>query len=86
MSPRQYSDVNWSNWRKATMDLCTAVFGREVFGTHSLTGLPSNAMIVQVLRVKPPLNAQKVKALTGSYKIFLLRVFCSFNVLLVFKL
>ena len=66
----QYSGINWSNARKATMDLCVAVFGREVLSTHSLTGLPSNVMLVRGQRVKPPLDVKKVKALSGLYNIF----------------
>ena len=61
----QFNSISWSNFRKATMDVYAAVFGRAVLSSHSLTGLPSNVMLSKGKRVKPKLEPSKVTV--GKY-------------------
>nr|XP_023649552.1 protein insensitive-like [Paramormyrops kingsleyae] len=38
----QFAHIKWGDPKKATRELCTAVFGRHVLATHSMTGKTSN--------------------------------------------
>ncbi|RXN32652.1 chymotrypsin-like protease CTRL-1 [Labeo rohita] len=58
ITTEQYAHVKWTDPRKATKDLLTAVFGRITLSTHCYTGRYSSAFKDKTL--KPPLESEKV--------------------------
>ncbi|XP_062330007.1 protein insensitive [Osmerus eperlanus] len=57
ISPCQYSFIKWGDSKKATKELCMAVFGRQVLASHSVTGRRSNSFKE---RKKPQLDPAKI--------------------------
>lgn len=66
ISASQFSNIKWGDPKKATRELCVAVFGRQVLRTHSLTGKTSNAF--RHKEAKPQLDPDKVADIIGKPK------------------
>jgi hypothetical protein len=67
VSRRQYDQIAWADSWQAAKDLMTAVFGRTMLATHSLTGGRSNATRDDAAAVtKPALDPVKISEILGG--------------------
>jgi BEN domain len=62
ISAVQFQAITWSEPWQATKDLVTAVFGRNVLSTHSLTGCRINSAVP----AKPALDPVKIHEIIGK--------------------
>lgn len=65
VSRRQYDQIAWADSWQAAKDLVTAVFGRSMLATHSLTGGRCNATQDNAAIRKPALDPVKLSEILG---------------------